>query len=254
MDFHGGWEEIIRHSNSHRTIRKPIRSSVRMPGAGDRLYTTYSNDPTYPPRPDSITFTEPIPNYGPDADKFRDTLTGTVKDASQLGLTVPTFTPHRSIDGIVCDRDSILAGDLKGGVFIISFSNSSLITAMGDTSQDLQFVSLIKNEGAYTAHVTKLISGFNSPLGIEMVGNIVYVVETGLQNTNNSPKLWKITLPLSTTSVSDRQTNIFPDYFSLEQNYPNPFNPATKIVYSLSKSNFVTLNIYDVWGEKYKLS
>ena len=45
-------------------------------GGGD-LYVTYSEDSTYPARPDSIIFTEPIPSIGPDADKFRDTTTGT---------------------------------------------------------------------------------------------------------------------------------------------------------------------------------
>jgi hypothetical protein len=81
---------------------------------GGSLYTTYSNDPTYPPPPIGVTFTEPVSSSGPDADKFRDTVSGSVKDASQLGAMVTTFTPHRSVDGIVFDKDSVLAGDLKG--------------------------------------------------------------------------------------------------------------------------------------------
>jgi hypothetical protein len=38
--------------------------------------------------------------------------------------------------------------------------------------------------------------------------------------------------------------------FNLKQNYPNPFNPATTIAFSLSKSAFVTLSIYNVLGQK----
>jgi hypothetical protein len=229
----------------------PLLSPNAWGGGSGLLYTTYSNDPTYPPRPDSITFTEPIPSFGPSADKFRDTLTGAVKDASQLGLSIPTFTPHRSVDGIVFDRDSILAGDLKGGAFVISFSNSSLIAAMGDTSQDLLLVSLKKASGNYTAQITKLISGFNSPLGIEMVGNILYVVETGLQYPpNTSPKLWKITLPLSGTSVTRNSTDMAPNKFSLDQNFPNPFNPSTEIRYSVSTSGNTSLRVFDVLGRE----
>jgi glucose/arabinose dehydrogenase len=217
-------------------------------GGGD-LYVTYSEDSTYPPRPDSITFTEPIPSVGPDADKFRDTTTGDVKDASQLGITVTSFTPHLSIDGIVFDRDSILAGDLKGNAFVISFSNSSLITALDDTSQNLMEIALTKTDGNYTASVTKLVTGFNSPLGIEMVADTLYVVETGLQNSNNSPKLWRIILPTGTATSVKEKPNL-PVSYALAQNYPNPFNPATMINYQLAMNSFVTVKVYDELGRE----
>jgi hypothetical protein len=38
--------------------------------------------------------------------------------------------------------------------------------------------------------------------------------------------------------------------FSLHQNYPNPFNPSTKISYSIMKSGYVTLDIYNVLGKR----
>lgn len=227
----------------------PLLSKNAWGGGSGLLYVTYSEDSTYPPRPDSIAFTEPIPNVGPDADKFRDTTTGDVKDASQLGGMATTFTPHLSIDGIVFDRDSILAGDLKGNAFVISFSNSSLITAMNDTSQNLMAIALTKHDSGYTARVTKLVTGFNSPLGIEMVGDTLYVVETGLQYSNSSPKLWQIILPTSAaTSVKDK--GLVPAVFSLGQNYPNPFNPSTVIGYQLAVNSFVTVKVYDLLGRE----
>jgi hypothetical protein len=38
--------------------------------------------------------------------------------------------------------------------------------------------------------------------------------------------------------------------YTLEQNFPNPFNPSTNIKFSLSKSGYTTLKVYDVIGKE----
>jgi PKD repeat protein len=42
----------------------------------------------------------------------------------------------------------------------------------------------------------------------------------------------------------------YPYEFQLFQNYPNPFNPSTRIKYTLSSKQFVTLKVYDVLGNE----
>jgi hypothetical protein len=41
-----------------------------------------------------------------------------------------------------------------------------------------------------------------------------------------------------------------PSAFALENNYPNPFNPSTKINYNLPSDSKVTLEVYNIAGEK----
>jgi hypothetical protein len=53
------------------------------------------------------------------------------------------------------------------------------------------------------------------------------------------------------TDVETANTTVKkPAGFKLEQNYPNPFNPSTTIEFSIPKSSFVTLKIYNVLGEE----
>jgi hypothetical protein len=52
------------------------------------------------------------------------------------------------------------------------------------------------------------------------------------------------------TSIDKERKTDSIDDFRLNQNYPNPFNPSTMIPYSLAKSSFVKLNIYNLLGQK----
>lgn len=40
-----------------------------------------------------------------------------------------------------------------------------------------------------------------------------------------------------------------PTQYSLQQNYPNPFNPTTTIDYTLAKTGFVSIKIYNILGQ-----
>ena len=249
---HYGFPWIIGGNNTPQQYSpyQPMEDPLLSPSAwgGGQLYVTFSDDPAYPQPPDGVTFSDAVFNTGPDADRFRDTATGDVKDASDLGITITTFTTHRSPNGIVFDKDSVLAGDLSGGAFVISLNSSQLAQPLGDTGEDVLHVALTKNDEVYTAQITRLVYNLNTPLGIELVGNKLFVLETGLWGGNNDPKLWEITLPTGTVDVSENEN--LPEAFELHQNYPNPFNPSTTLSFVISHSSLVILKIFDVLGRE----
>jgi hypothetical protein len=52
------------------------------------------------------------------------------------------------------------------------------------------------------------------------------------------------------TDTDDDTPDIIPESFHLAQNYPNPFNPSTNIEFDLPSRAHVTLEIFNVLGQK----
>ena len=62
--------------------------------------------------------------------------------------------------------------------------------------------------------------------------NLIYFAKTKFNQLSNSKNIY------------------MPDEISLEQNFPNPFNPVTSISFSLPRSDFVNIKIYDILGNQ----
>jgi hypothetical protein len=77
--------------------------------------------------------------------------------------------------------------------------------------------------------------------GLSASGEYVYVAEKldGLSVYRNN----------LLTSVEDYGAGV-PRVFALAQNYPNPFNPSTTIGVELARSGFVTLEVFNVLGQR----
>ena len=210
------------------------------------MESTFHNDSDFPVKPDSLVFTDPILNVGPDDDKFRDT-DRVVKDASDLGLKIGTFTPHSSPLGIVFDTSFALSSEFTGDGFFMGYSGHSAKKSapFNEPGEDLFHIKLIENDSAdnYEVEVTRIAQGFSNPVDAVLIGNKIYAIEVG-----SGSSIWEITLPSKTTSVNENKT--MPLKFSLEQNYPNPFNPGTVISYQSSINSHVKLIVYNMLGQE----
>jgi glucose/arabinose dehydrogenase len=148
---------------------------------------SYRKDPTFPPPPAGVTFTDPIANTGPDADIFRE-ADGSAYDASELGQPTYTFTPHRSELGLVFDSAGALGGDLKGDGFLASWGAAA--GGLPDPGRDLLDVKLTKAGDTYQAKITQLVIGFDYSVDAALMGKKLYVLDWGGKGT-----IWEVTLP-----------------------------------------------------------
>ena len=87
--------------------------------------------------------------------------------------------------------------------------------------------------------------------GVGIVKEINSILITVEPNSRRLEK-WEL-LSYSVNNVTGMKVNkTNPIGFSLNQNYPNPFNPSTTINYQLPVNGYVTLQLFDVLGNKVK--
>ena len=76
-------------------------------------------------------------------------------------------------------------------------------------------------------------------------------VTGGMQNGNNLllSGFWNMGYG-EPTGVEQKENIIVPSTFELHQNYPNPFNPQTTIEYDLPEESIVSIEIFNLVGQK----
>jgi len=96
-----------------------------------------------------------------------------------------------------------------------------------------------------------ITAGFINGKGTKISRTDYLFTDKYLQPGNYSYRLKQIDFDgnFEYSSVINVSVSI-PEEYVLYQNYPNPFNPATNIKYSVPKTSYIKINLYDAIGNK----
>ena len=166
----------------------------------------FYNDSAYPQIPTGLTFNDPIKNYGPDADKYRDPADGSVHDASNVGTFITSFTPHRSPLGLIFDNAGKLAAPYNYCGFVLCYTPGSIDTTgvignstgpFMDAGQDMLQLALFKDTATqeYSMHCYQIAYNFNKPVDAYLDENVMYVIESHTPNDTVVPRIYSLFFP-----------------------------------------------------------
>ncbi|MEZ4848735.1 MAG: FlgD immunoglobulin-like domain containing protein [Bacteroidia bacterium] len=228
-------ENLMQYPNYNPPSSDPLVTSVNME-------STFHNDPNFPPKP-GVPLVSPVMSNGPDQDLFRDTVDAQIKDASNIGRKMGTFTPHSSPVGLTFDTQNALPQEFKGKAFSLSWSNTDdrKFKPFNQIGEDLLMIDLQKVGNNYEANITRIALGFNHPVDAAILGNKMYVIEHAANGA-----LWEVDFG------AEGSTGIFSSNLGEDSGlniYPNAFKDQVTISLSMEKSGKGSVNIYSLDGK-----
>ncbi len=123
-------------------------------------------------------------------------------------------------------------------VFALAAVGEGLVVAGTDLSPLWIYASF--NNGASFSPFSE---GLSEVASVEVIASNEIFIFAG----TNYQGVWRRLRP-GVVNIDDELNA--PHSFYLSQNYPNPFNPTTKISFTIPRTGFVTLKVYDVLGNE----
>jgi hypothetical protein len=124
--------------------------------------------------------------------------------------------------------------------------NAGLITAGTNTST---YNNIHETNGIHFSSTNQNSGTFNWTAPSAGVGEVKMYI-AGLQGGQGGNNSALVLASLEQTTGIEKEIWAMPNVILLAQNYPNPFNAQTAIEFSLNRSQFVRLTIYDLLGQE----
>ncbi|NBC27512.1 MAG: T9SS type A sorting domain-containing protein [Bacteroidetes bacterium] len=128
------------------------------------------------------------------------------------------------------------------------------------TQMDIDELEVVRNHTPFNWLIAEETAGVVPPASTQTVNLTLNAVgvETGTYQTvvrvrSNDPENPVIEVPVSADielATSNETGTEVPDQVSLKQNFPNPFNPSTRIQFTLDRSTDVTLEVFNIAGQR----
>lgn len=201
--------------------------------------------------------------YAGGAEGFAGTLLIRTSDKGNTWEYLSSSCPATEVDFwngsdttiFITDRYKLMRSSDNSKTWSNVFQIDSLRIQKISFSSNGKLFYFVTNNISSTSHVYMFYSedkgnnwtSFQLPINDNIVGMDVDSEENIYLGTTNSG-VFRLKQPI--VKVEEDHRNHLTHDFVLANNFPNPFNNSTVIKYSIPKEGFVTLNVYNILGEK----